>query len=67
MSLVHVLQAGDFYMNDGSIVGKDAALTEEQKAKCIGIVFQTDVNRIGEAEKLHWSRKVLSRMGWFYP
>ena len=51
MSLVHVLQAGDFYMNDGSIVGKDAALTEEQKAKCIGIVFQTDVNRIGEAEK----------------
>lgn len=51
MSLVHVLQAGDFYMNDGSIVGKDAALTEEQKAKCIGIVFQTDVNRIGEVEK----------------
>lgn len=50
MSLVHTLQIGDFYMRDGSLVGKDAELTDEQKANCIGIVFQTDVSRIGEAE-----------------
>lgn len=51
MSLVHTLQIGDFYMRDGSLVGKDAELTDEQKANCIGIVFQTDENRIGQAEK----------------
>lgn len=50
MSLVHILQIGDFYMRDGSLVGKDAELTDEQKANCIGIVFQTDLSRIGEAE-----------------
>lgn len=50
MSLVHILQIGDFYMRDGSLVGKGAELTDEQKANCIGIVFQTDVSRIGEAE-----------------
>lgn len=39
---------GDFYMNDGSLVDKSATLTDEQKAACIGIVFTTDLNRIGE-------------------
>lgn len=31
--------AGDFYMNDGSLVGKDAALTNAQKSACLGIVY----------------------------
>ena len=36
----HTLQAGDFYMNDGSLLGKDETnLTPEQKATCIGIVY----------------------------
>ena len=30
---------GDFYMNDGSLVDKDAIPTEEQKAACVGVVF----------------------------
>lgn len=42
-------EIGDFYMSDGSLVGKGATLI--QKAACIGIVFQTDPNRIGKAEK----------------
>ena len=35
----HILQAGDFYMKDGSLVGKDENLTAAQQAACIGIVF----------------------------
>ena len=51
LSLIHTLQPGDFFMKDGSLIGKDATLTDAQKADCIGIVFQTDENRIGDAEK----------------
>lgn len=51
LSLIHKLQVGDFFMKDGSLLGKDATLTDEQKDNCIGIVFQTDENRIGDAEK----------------
>ena len=35
----HQLQVGDFYMSDGSLLGKDETLTEEQKAACLGIVY----------------------------
>ena len=35
----HILQAGDFYMKDGSLIGKDKELTAAQQATCIGIVF----------------------------
>lgn len=35
----HNLQAGDFFMNDGSLVGKDRTLTTAQKDACIGIVY----------------------------
>lgn len=35
----HTLQAGDFYLSDGSLVRKDAKLSEAQKAACLGIVF----------------------------
>lgn len=31
--------AGDFYMNDGTLVDKDAALTNAQKSACLGIVY----------------------------
>lgn len=33
------LQAGDFYMKDGSLVSKGTSLTDTQKANCIGLVF----------------------------
>lgn len=35
----HTLQAGDFYLKDGTLLSKDAALTDAQKAACAGIVF----------------------------
>ena len=31
--------AGDFYMNDGTLVGKDGPLNDAQKSACIGIVY----------------------------
>ena len=36
----HTLQVGDFYLSDGSLVGKDAELTGPQKAACLGIVMK---------------------------
>ena len=38
----YTLQGGDFFMKDGSLVGKDVSLTTDQKAACIGIVFWAD-------------------------
>lgn len=35
----HTLQAGDFYLEDGTLLSKDTPLTEAQKAACAGIVF----------------------------
>ena len=36
----HQLQAGDFFMKDGTLLGKDATtLTDAQQAACIGIVY----------------------------
>lgn len=40
---------GDFYMSDGTLVGKDEKLTDVQQSACIGIVYSTDASRIGEA------------------
>lgn len=34
----HNLQAGDFYLKDGTLLSKDTQLTEAQKAACAGIV-----------------------------
>lgn len=35
----HLLQSGDYFMKDGSLVAKDATLNDAQKAACIGIVY----------------------------
>lgn len=56
----HQLQAGDFFMKDGTLLGKDATtLTEAQKAACIGIVYWVgDPTRITPAnEKASISNK----------
>lgn len=37
----HHLQVGDFYLKDGSLVGKDAVLTDAQKKNCLGVVYRT--------------------------
>lgn len=34
----HNLQAGDFYLKDGTLLSKDTPLTDAQKAACAGIV-----------------------------
>ena len=47
----HTLQAGDFYMKDGSLIAKGATLSAAQQADCIGIVFCTNASRIGAGEK----------------
>ena len=46
ISKTHTLQVGDFYMNDGSLVSKDAELSEAQKQACIGVVYCVDNNFI---------------------
>ena len=35
----HQLLVGDFYMKDGTLVGKDVDLSDAQKANCLGVVF----------------------------
>ena len=46
-------QVGDFYCKndkgEGYLIPGDATLSEAQQAACIGIVYCTDVNRIGTA------------------
>lgn len=34
----HNLQAGDFYLKDGTLLSEDTQLTDAQKAACVGIV-----------------------------
>lgn len=38
----HNLQAGDFYLKDGTLLSEDTPLTDAQKAACAGIVFWVD-------------------------
>lgn len=47
----HTLQAGDFFLADGHLLSKDADAAEVAAADVIGIVFQTDPERIGQADK----------------
>lgn len=39
IEISYTLQAGDFYLKDGTLLSKDTQLTEAQKAACAGIVF----------------------------
>ena len=41
------LQAGDFYMNDGTLLAKGTSLSDEQKAAVLGVVY-----KVGTAEPL---------------
>lgn len=43
--LPYNLQVGDYFMNDGTIISKNEALTDERKDKCIGIVFHVGHNQ----------------------
>ena len=54
-------QVGDFYCrndkNEGYLIPGDASLTTEQQTACIGIVYSTDVSRIGTAAKQALTKK----------
>lgn len=47
----HTLQAGDYFLADGSLLAKDASAEQVAAAEVIGVVFQIDPARIGAAEK----------------
>lgn len=47
----HYLQPGDFFLSDGTLLSKDAPAQTVQEADVVGIVFQTDPDRIGQGEK----------------
>lgn len=44
-------QVGDFYLADGSLLNRETDAATITSANAIGIVFTTDVTRMGEAEK----------------
>lgn len=44
-------RTGDFYLSDGSLLDKDTEEATVKRASVIGIVFTTDTDRMGEAEK----------------
>lgn len=44
-------QVGDFYLADGSLLDRETDAATITNANAIGIVFTTDVTRMGEAEK----------------
>ena len=54
-------RVGDFYCrndkNEGYLIPGDASLTTEQQTACIGIVYSTDVSRIGTAAKQALTKK----------
>lgn len=61
-------QVGDFYCKTadgttGYLIPGDASLTEAQQAACIGIVYSTDVSRIGAAATKFLSDKGITPHG----
>lgn len=47
----HTLQVGDFFLANGTLLPKDAEAATVAAAPVIGVVYQIDPNRIGEADK----------------
>ena len=47
----HTLQVGDFFLADGNLLPKETEESEVRTVNVVGIVFQTDPKRIGQAEK----------------
>lgn len=47
----HKLQVGDFFLADGRLLSKDAPADEVAAANVVGIVYNINTTRIGDAEK----------------
>lgn len=58
---VRAIAAGDYYYSDGSICPGDASNPPSEN--CIGIVFSTDVSRIGQAAKKELEAKGITPHG----
>ena len=54
---------GDYYLSDGSILSRNSSPDEIRNADIIGIVFNTDPDRMGKAEKDFLESKGLSPNG----
>lgn len=56
----HKLTIGDIFLDDGGLISQDPLdqIENHEQGKCVGIVFQTDITRIGYREK-----SVLSNLG----
>lgn len=60
-----VVEVGDYYLNDGTVLSHSKSLTDAEKQKVIGIVFQTYKSaplRFGSAEK-----EALAKKGVYIP
>lgn len=53
------LQVGDYFLSDGNIVSKDSTLTEEQKAKVIGIVYQLGTTEAIKTANANWNHAMV--------
>lgn len=51
---------GDYYLADGTLRRSSHKLTAQEKQQVVGVVFQTDPNRIGTAEKEALAQKGVS-------
>lgn len=54
----HHLQIGDFFLADGRLLSKDAEANDVAAADVVGIVYNIDPDRIGDAEKQALNGKV---------
>lgn len=46
----HTLQAGDYFMKDGTLISRDEQLTDTQKSNCIGIVVYVGHNQNDDSD-----------------
>lgn len=47
---IHTLQVGDYYLKDGTLIGRDQTLTDKERANCIGIVVSVGHHPNDEAD-----------------
>lgn len=59
----YTLQVGDFFLNDGALIPKDATLSEAQKKACVGIVFNTTEGKGGSQQYTHG--RIVSLNNWW--
>lgn len=48
---LHTLRVGDFFLADGRLLPYDTDKEKVQASNVVGIVFQTNPGRVGEAER----------------